>query len=185
MEAPITYHKGFIKDPNEALHILWNELDWLRVAPRREYYCHDTNKPYTYGSGRGVRTYQAQFYHPLLKAHRQQLEDFTNTSFEVLFLNGYEDGRDHLGNHSDKSDPKKPIAIITLGAERDILFTRKDQVDDKSKRVRLKLESGSLCLMLPGMQEDWYHQIPKAGYICGPRVSETFRGDIEVGLANA
>lgn len=185
MDAPLAYYPGFIKNSGEAFHTLWNELDWLRVAPRREYYCHDTNKPYTYGSGRGERTYQAQPYHPLLRAHREQLEDFLGVSMEVLFLNGYENSRDHLGNHSDVSDPKKPIAVITLGAEREIWVTRKDEVKDPSKRIALKLESGSLLLMLPGMQEDWFHRIPKASYECGPRISETFRGDVEVGLASA
>jgi len=178
MNAPISYYRNFVEEPDKVFHTLWNELDWLRVAPRREYYCHDLNKPYTYGSGPGERTYEAQHYHPTLLALRDKLQDLAGAPFEVLFLNGYENERDHLGWHHDTSDDKRPIAIISLGAEREIWFSRKDEVQDASKRTVVKLEHGSLCLMLPGMQQTHVHRIPKASFKCGPRISLTFRGDL-------
>lgn len=95
---------------------------------------------------------------------------------EVCFLNGYENSRDHLGWHSDdspKMDDSRPIAIVTLGAEREINFA---PLIDLSDVTRLKLESGSLCVMAPGMQDSHAHKIPKAGFECGPRISLTFRG---------
>lgn len=180
MDVPITYIPNFVDNPTETFNTLWNELDWVRVGqtPRREYYCHDTGQDYTYGSGRGVRTYKAQPYHSALLATRRKLEDLTGVAFEVLFLNGYQDARDHLGLHRDFSDSKRPIAIVSLGGERDITFVRNEDVKDKSKHVKVRLQHGSLCLMLPGMQESWRHGILKAGFEVPPRISETFRGDM-------
>jgi alkylated DNA repair dioxygenase AlkB len=178
MTLPIDYIPNFIDNPTDLFNTLYNELDWRRVdaTPRREYYCHDLNLPYTYGAGRGERTYDPQPYHPALLAAKHKLEDFTNVPFEVLFLNCYDGPRDHLGNHRDYSDSTRPIAIISLGAERDIWFTPQSDVKDPSKRHVLKLQHGSLCLMLPGMQEEWFHRIPKASFECGPRISGTWRG---------
>lgn len=178
MNLPIQYIPNFIDSPTALFNTLYTELDWRRVdaTPRREYYCHDLNLPYTYGAGRGERTYDPQPYHPALRATKHKLEDFTNVPFEVLFLNCFDGPRDHLGNHRDYSDSKRPIAIVSLGAEREIWFTPQSDVKDPTKRHVLKLQHGSLCLMLPGMQEDWFHRIPKASFECGPRISGTWRG---------
>jgi alkylated DNA repair dioxygenase AlkB len=186
MNLPITYLPGFVDNPTETFNALWAELAWRRIGetPRREYYCNDFDKAYTYGRGAGVRTYERQPYHPAIMATRHKLENLTNTSFEVVFLNGYENSRDQLGWHADDSpemDPNRPIAIVSLGAEREIWFTEQGDVRDPGKRTALKLQHGSLCLMAPGMQRTHFHRIPKAGFECGPRISETFRGYVEPG----
>ena len=97
--------------------------------------------------------------------------------FEVCFLNGYEtSGGGSLGWHADDSesmDDGRPIAIVTLGAEREIWFAPNDDMKDVTK---LKLASGSVCVMAPGMQDTCKHRIPRAGFECGPRISLTFRG---------
>jgi alkylated DNA repair dioxygenase AlkB len=185
MDLPIKYLRNFVENPDEVFRALWDELAWLRLGstPRREYFSTDIGKAYTYGRGAGVRTYEPQPWHPVTRALRDKLEDLTNTRFEVLFLNGYEDASDSLGWHADDSpemDDARPIAIISVGAERDIMFTRKDTLKDTSKHTRMRLENGSLCLMLPGMQDTHVHRIPRAGFNCGPRVSLTCRGYVEV-----
>lgn len=43
----------------------------------------------------------------------------------------------------------------------------------------LLLQSGSLCLMAPGMQDTHEHRIPKVGAIVGERISLVFRGYVE------
>ena len=111
-----------------------------------------------------------------MRVLQDNLARLCERAFEVCFLNGYEDQKDHLGWHADDSpemDDARPIGIISLGAEREIWFCPQD---DKAAVTRIKLEHGSLCLMLPGMQDTHFHRIPKAGFVCGERISLTFRG---------
>lgn len=74
---------------------------------------------------------------------------------------------------------KRPIAIISLGAERDIMFCEQSRVKDVPSHTRLRLQHGSLCLMAAGMQDTHFHRITKAGFECGPRFSLTYRGYVE------
>lgn len=178
MKAPVTYEVGFVADPVVLFNTLWAELDWERrgSTPRREFYCNDVPVPYTYGSGAGVREYAPKAWHPALSAVKAAVEGRVGAPMEVCFLNGYEDARDHLGWYADDSpemDDERPIAIVTVGAEREIWFRPNS---DALSVEMLLLESGSLCVMLPGMQDTHMHRIPKAGFICGPRISMTFRG---------
>lgn len=176
--VPIAYTRGFVTDSAAELEKLWNELDWERrgSTPRREYYCNDLAVPYVYGSGAGVREYMPKAWYPSIMAIRARVEASLATMLGVCFLNGYEDARVHLGWHSDDSpemDDDKPIAIVTLGAAREIWFCPKGDTSDVTKLV---LESGSACVMAPGMQDTHMHRIPKARFVCGPRISLTFRG---------
>jgi alkylated DNA repair dioxygenase AlkB len=178
MKAPVIYSAGFIEDPVNLFETLWKGIEWERrgSTPRREYYCNDVPVSYTYGSGAGVREYLPRAWPPALLEVKAAVEARVGTALEVCFLNGYEDARDHLGWHADDSpemDDTKPIAIVTVGAEREIWFRPNS---DTLAVERLLLESGSLCLMSAGMQDAWQHRIPKAGFICGPRISMTFRG---------
>lgn len=177
-KVPVKYVTGFVEDADKAFSELWNELAWERRGntPRREYYSNDLGTAYTYGSGIGARTYLPGTWHPRMAAIRANLEAATGNTFEVCFLNGYENQKDHLGWHADDSpemDDARPIAIISLGAAREIWFCPKD---DRTEVTRLILESGSLCLMAAGMQDTHLHRIPKAGFECGQRISLTFRG---------
>lgn len=176
--VPVTYVPEFVKDADRAYTELWNELAWERRGntPRREYYANDNGAPYTYGIGAGARTYEPGAWHARMKTIRSAIEHITCTSLDVCFLNGYENSRDHLGWHADDSpemDDGRPIAIVSLGAAREIWFCPRGNRSDVTKLV---LESGSLCVMAPGMQDTHLHRIPKAGFECGPRISLTFRG---------
>jgi alkylated DNA repair dioxygenase AlkB len=181
MKPPITYVPNFIANPDEALKTLQAELQWVRreTTPRSEYYINAVPVAYTYGSGRGVRTYEPQPTHPLIQEINKKLVLLTKSEFEVCFLNRYHDQSDHLGWHADDSpemDDARPIAIISLGAEREIWFCPQG---DTTQVTKVKLEHGSLCLMAPGMQETHFHRIPKAGFLCGERISLTFRGYVK------
>lgn len=176
---PITYHSKFIAEPDKAFIALRDELDWeKRDAPRHEYYCNDFPNPYVYGKNKGQRLYNPRPWHPVILEIRKALEDFTNTKFEVCFLNRYLNQSDHLGWHADDSpemDDARPIGVISLGVEREILFR---DIALMLEIKRLKLEHGSLCLMQAGMQDEYEHRIPKASFQCGERISLTFRGYI-------
>ena len=182
MLSTIAYTPGFVKSPSEAFEKLWNGLAWERrgATPRREYYCNDIAVPYTYGTGDFARTYEPAVWTDAILAIRSDVEAALGTKFEVCFLNGYENSRDQLGWHSDDSkemDDARPIAIVTLGAEREIWFC---PIDDKSDVTKIVLGNGSMCVMAAGMQDTHMHRIPKAGFDCGPRISLTFRGYVPV-----
>ena len=208
---PIKYTPDFFpKDvANDLFTSLWNELDWVDVAgPRREYYVNSIGVPYTYGRDKFARTYEPQPDHSAIKWIREKLEEHVKTKFEVCFLNGYRDGKDHLGWHADDSpemDDERPIAIVSLGAAREIWFRKNpskcyacngsgkyDSVGsppcgacegsgrESQDVIKQRLGHGSLCLMLSGMQDTHQHRIPKSDqHDCPPRVSLTFRGYVK------
>lgn len=207
LRAPVEYVDNFVLDHAAVLTTLITELDWVRMGdtPRFEYYCNDYPDPYTYGRGRGRRLYEPRPWHPAIVEIRNRLEARACTAFEVCFLNGYHDGTHHLGWHADDSpemDDGRPIAIVSLGATREIWFRptppellvageQRDELSadrralervsvprrtDAGPTERLDLAGGSLCLMASGMQDSWQHRIPKASRPVGPRVSLTFRG---------
>lgn len=152
-------------------------FDWVDRTPTRlEYYVTDIGDEYTYGEGRGERTYTPQAWNEFIRGAQRAVEHFAQCKFEVCFLNRYLNERNQLGWHADNSDimdDARPIALITFGAERNIQFA---PYENKKDITTLKLEHGSLCLMLPGMQDTHVHRIPKAGFQCSDRVSMTFRG---------
>nr|WP_234480449.1 alpha-ketoglutarate-dependent dioxygenase AlkB [Paraburkholderia aspalathi] len=178
LSAPVSYTPDFIVDADAAYARLRDELDWERrdSTPRMEYYSNDILVPYAYGEGRGRRSYEPKPWHPVVLAIRDVLTARTKDAYEVCFLNYYADQSQHLGWHSDDDDTMddaRPIAIVSLGVEREIWFRRKDE---KGVHEAVTLGHGSLCLMAPGMQDTHDHRIPKAGFECGGRISLTFRG---------
>jgi alkylated DNA repair dioxygenase AlkB len=177
IQVPIVYSERAFADPERLMDELWNGLDWERRegAPRREYYVNPNGRAYTYGRGAGRREYMPRPASPAIMEIWLKAEQECGCLFEVCFLNGYEDGSDQLGWHADDSpemDPARPIAIASFGAKRQIWFRQMGG----SERLELALSSGSLCSMGAGMQSTHQHRIPKAGFVCGPRVSLTFRG---------
>lgn len=182
----VDYIQKYIEEPEAAFKTLRDELAWVQRdnTPRMEYYINSANVPYTYGRGAGIREYQPQPAHSLIEALRNRLYVETGALFHVCFLNRYLDQYNQLGWHADNSpemDDAKPIAIISLGAEREIHFApiTAEGKPDKTKVDKVLLHSGSLCLMPPGMQDTHMHRIPKAGRIVGERISLTFRGYVK------
>ncbi len=177
MRAPVTYFPGRVVTPDLYFESL-KSLDWVRrdTTPRSEYYANDIKEPYTYGRGDFARTYEVQPWTPALLGLKDWAEDAAGCKFEVCFLNRYHDQSDQLGWHADNSpemDDARPIAIISFGVEREIWFCPQS---DKSQVDKLKLGHGSIAIMAAGMQDTHFHRIPKAGFMCGERISLTFRG---------
>lgn len=211
MNAPVDYWGSFVGPEQKDLYfkLLHDEIAWefRDRVPRGEYYSNDTDVPYTYGAGRGVRTYYRRPWHRVMTQIRRELEWMYGCVFDVCFLNLYETSRDQLGWHADDSpemDPARPIVTVSLGAEREIWFRRtachvcagkngvhgdycsfmgdpKDALTEK-----LMLHHGSAAVMLPGMQQSWQHRIPKSPHNeCGPRISLTYRGYLSHELQEA
>jgi alkylated DNA repair dioxygenase AlkB len=178
---PVEYTPNWVRSEaaDECFIRLWDELAWVRHpgVPRREYYVHVDNKPYSYGLAAYARTYEAQPMHDTILKLWMMAESQFQCAFETCFLNGYEDGKDFLGWHADDSpemDDTRPILIVTFGAEREIWFRKNGA--GPGDRVPLRLGHGSLCVMKPGMQDTHQHRIPKGDREYGPRISLTFRG---------
>jgi alkylated DNA repair dioxygenase AlkB len=172
------FDPNFIRaNPTLMFDTLWTELRWERRpdAPRREYWTNIFDRDYTYGRGEGIRTYASQPTHPLIESIKRRLTTLLGFEYEACFLNGYATGKDALGWHSD-DDPninhERPIAVVTLGGQRQIDYMRKDKTEKKS----IMLTNGSLFLMKAGMQDTHFHRIPRAGHVVTvPRISLTYR----------
>lgn len=166
-------------EADEEFDRLWNELDWERRegAPRREYWQNDYNLAYTYGRGAGVRTYDAKPWDGWVAGLKDELNARRLWALDCCFINGYNDERDSLGWHADDSpemNPREPVVVISLGAERNIMFR-----NNESREIQtIRLGHGSLCIMPPGFQQTHQHKIPKGDMPMGPRVSLTYRGMI-------
>lgn len=178
MKAPVMYIEDFASEEVKLFEKMWTEFPWEKreSTPRKEVFFADNSVNYTYGKGAGIRTYTSNPYPEFLSGLRAKLADRAGFDFDVCFANGYENNRDHLGWHADDSpevDPSKPIAIVSFGAAREIWFC---PIGETDKVEKLVLASGSLCLMLPGMQSTHWHRIPKASFVCEKRISLTFRG---------
>ena len=176
MDAPITYEEKFLSDPDCAFKELMEEVLWeSRTPARSECWMNPLGTPYTYGQGEGERTYEAREVHPVVGGIFWRLFEEYDIKLDACFLNRYDDQRQALGWHADDSpeiDDTRAIAVVSLGAERDIMFRRKD----KSELEKLRLAHGSLLIMHPGMQRTHDHKIPKHDQPCIPRISLTYRG---------
>ena len=89
-------------------------------------------------------------------------------------LNLYRDGRDSVAPHGDRQAelvPGWPIAIVSLGAPRDMLV--RAHAGGSARRVTL--EPGSVLVMSHASQRTHEHGIPKSARAAGPRISLAFR----------
>lgn len=184
-DNPTIYIPNAVANPSWCYSELLS-LDWERRddAPRYEYWTSRLGKSYTYGRGRGERTYESKPTTTLInminiKASMIYSAGTRRALFEGCFLNRYEHGRDHLGWHADDDpgiDHTKPIAVVTLyenpGDVRNIQY----KAIGGGELVSQPLENGSLFIMKPGMQQTHLHRVPKCGYEIGGRISLTYRG---------
>ena len=99
--------------------------------------------------------------------------------YNFVLINRYEDGNQYIGSHSDDECDlieNYTIAGISLGAERNIVFTKGYTIkketntksitnwfhnDDLPDEYKLKLENGSLFVMYQPTNKKWKHSIPK------------------------
>lgn len=153
-------------------------LDWLEATEaRKEYFMSDTPRSYTYGREPGQRTYHSSPYTPEIEEIRSML-NVAGSSFNVCFLNRYDNQKNQLGWHADDSpemDHHHPIAVISFGAEREIWVKPKEFKGEIPPEWRFKLPNGSLFIMPAGFQAGHLHKIPRCDHKCGVRISLTFR----------
>ena len=159
--------------------ILLNELEWTTTgAPREEYFMSDVPLEYTYGRGRGERTYNSSEFHPLVKDLMNRINEEFDCNYNICFLNYYDGQRKWLGWHADDSpemDMEHPIAVVSYGVERSIFWKHKDYKGQIPQEQQCLLGDGSLFIMPSGFQREYLHKIPKHSSDCGGRISLTFR----------
>lgn len=111
----------------------------------------------------------------------EKIQQYCHFTPNNCLINYYKDGQDRMGFHSDDTSQMQPntgVAIISLGAEREIVYQRKD---NRTIETRYLLTNGSLLYMDDTVQDTWLHAILKDDSTT-PRISLTFRklnNDIE------
>jgi alkylated DNA repair dioxygenase AlkB len=162
-----------------VLEDILENIPWEdRAETRRECFMSDPVTSYTYGQGRGVRTYTSIPFEGGVDAIMAELNGAMESDYNGCFLNRYDDHRQHLGWHADdfiRMDHDHPIAVISLGEPREIWWRTFGQKGIIPPEQRQLLEPGSLLIMPAGMQQTHQHRIPKGDREMGPRVSLTFR----------
>ncbi len=174
------YFQNYIKDTDLSLyfnHLL--NLKWLEVREaRKEYFMAYQDLSYTYGTGNNAKTYESLPFTGLIHQLTEQLNIDYGTSYNMCFLNRYDDFSKFLGYHADDSPEMNhdhPIASLSFGAEREIWWKKKDYKGVLPPENKQLLHNGSLFIMPAGFQKDHFHKIPKCDKPCGIRISLTFR----------
>jgi len=150
-------------------------IPWVtRTDARKECFMSPVPRSYTYGFGRGVRTYDSVEMADWVKKIMASLEGEPN----VCFFNRYEDRSNSLGWHSDDSpdtSDTNPISVVSFGESREIWWRKSGEKGVVPEENRKLLKSGSLFVMPPGFQSSYEHRIPKGSREMGSRISLTFR----------
>lgn len=182
-EAEIFYMANFLSAPQayKFFNILLKELSWeqhyiklfgkTHPQPRLSALYAENDDSYTYSG----LTLQPLKFHPVLKELQEKLAEVSEIKFTHCLANLYRDGKDSMGLHADdeKELGNNPvIASISLGANRK--FRLKHQ-ENKTEKLDLTLEHGSLLLMQGTTQHYWKHELPRTRKPVGPRINLTFR----------
>ncbi|MHA7128179.1 alpha-ketoglutarate-dependent dioxygenase AlkB family protein [Algoriphagus namhaensis] len=160
---------------------LKNEIPWRQepikifgkevMQPRLTALCGDPSVPYGYS---GIRMKADPFTDALLEI-KNAIEKESQLTFTHVLMNYYRDGQDSMGWHRDNESelgPNPAIASVSFGVPREFQFRF---YTDKSEKISIELQSGSLLLMTGETQHHWEHQLPKRKKIHGSRINLTFR----------
>lgn len=183
MVSPI-YIEGFCESTPEVVAEIIHGTPWIdRTEARRECFMSEGGGiSYTYGKGRGIRTYTSgdytEFVRGVLAKVNSEVERRGWLPMNGCFLNCYTNEGQHLGWHADdfvKMDHSCPVVVVSFGEEREIWWRPLGDKGVVPAGQRQSLASGSMFIMLPGMQHTHEHRIPKGDHSMGERVSLTFR----------
>jgi alkylated DNA repair dioxygenase AlkB len=184
---PFSYHPDFFvaREADQALADLWRELRWSQreitlfgrrvMQPRLIAWYGDPAAVYSYSG----LTLVPMPWHPLLLLLKGRLEKFCGGCFNSVLANAYRDGMDSMGWHSDDEPMlgERPlIASLSLGATRRFLLRPKVRAaGQRSCRIGLQLEHGSLLLMGGDCQQRYQHALPRTRRETGLRINLTYR----------
>lgn len=179
-DGEVYYSGPFIPDRDRYLKILLEEIPWrpdevfvngaLRFTKRKVAWFGDQPYEYRYS---GV-TRRALPWTPSLLGLKQLVEDRLGDRFNSCLLNLYNDGSEGMSWHSDNEDAlvkRARIASVSFGAERKFSLKHKRT----KETVSVRLEHGSLLVMMGETQEHWLHSVGTSTVVTRPRVNLTFR----------
>lgn len=95
-------------------------------------------------------------------------EGITETKFNQVIINEYKKGQG-ISKHIDASIFGETIVSLSLGTERDMIFTRYDET------CVISLKPRTLVVLTGDARYKWKHEIARASASDVPRVSITFR----------
>ena len=180
-KGSVDYYNDFFtfSEAKELYDLINDETEWKReklvmygkesLIPRDTAWYGD--KSYVYS---GLENKPLKWTQTLLEI-KDKTENKINSPLNSLLINRYNDGNDKVGWHSDDEpelSPKSPIASLTFGEERDFQFRMKGMTGEN---ITIRLESGSLLIMHPPIQNHWEHCIPPRKGDYKPRINLTFR----------
>lgn len=160
--------ESFVANPKLLFNFLRQTVEWderLRARKTASF-----GVSYAYSGMNYPQVAMLAELIPICEQIHQELHFYPNN----CLLNYYPDGSSSMGFHSDSSEELEKgtgVAIISLGAERTIVFRSKL---NKVTEFSLDLKNGSLLYMPQQIQSEWLHAIPKASGV-GERISLTFR----------
>lgn len=166
----ITYQPQFVAPEfaTQAFEALLRDVPWH--SERRRMYLRDVLTP------RLLASYALDEPLPDVIAElASRVAAATGARFTHVGLNHYRDERDSVAQHNDhlhELTPEQPIALVSLGATREMLIRAKPP---RRGMLRLDLEAGSLLTMSYATQLHYDHGIPKQRTPMGPRISLAFR----------
>lgn len=167
---PFEYEPAFVADPQSLFLALRDGVAWdrrLRARLTASFGC-----AYRYSG----MDYPDTPMPSGLAALAGRLAERLGFLPDNCLINYYQDGAASMGFHYDDTAllaPGSGIAVLSLGAERALVFRPRGQRGADFDFPR-RLEAGSLLYMSAVMQDDWLHGLPaEAG--CGPRMNLTFR----------
>jgi len=142
-----------------------------RPVPRLTAWYGEPGRAYAYS---GIAM-QASGWMPELLAIKARIERVADCRFNSVLLNLYRDGADSVAWHADDEPElgRNPvIGSVSFGASRAFQFRHKL---DKSRRLTIRLDSGSFLLMKGATQRHWLHQVPRTTRAVGERINLTYR----------
>jgi alkylated DNA repair dioxygenase AlkB len=164
--------KSFIAHPEILFTLLQDKVEWDERLRSRKTASFGVAYEYS-----GMTYPQVEMLAELLSICDRIYEEVSFYPNNCL-INYYPDGSASMGFHSDSSEELSEgtgVAIVSLGAERTIVFRSKV---DRSIEFSFNLRDGDLLFMPQQIQSEWLHGIPKSPGV-GERISLTFRSIVK------
>ncbi len=179
---PIVIYRKWIKNDSASLltQQIFNNTNWDQpkakvygksyLVPRLTSFLAIKGVAYSYSGVVHKGEGWPSWFVPLLR----EVQDYCDVDFNGCLLNLYRNGEDCMGWHADNEkvlDSSKPIASISLGAQRDFLLKNLMSLEKYS----FSLNNGDLLLMKTDCQRHWIHSLPKRKKVKELRINLTFR----------